>query len=230
MVTLYARSDLASVAVSTESGGCGARHDRPVIGGAPVRLWHLDCLACTAALKNDDLWSLNPAKIPLTPDEENMVEQMREDEARRKAVEQSVESFSHREKVQAELAAQRTREEYETERSMLELRLAQMSAEMDRLRGLLESPATRSAQQRAAAPEVVVRAAQTPEDAAAAPRRVQRTEPRPNAPERAQARPRPACTTCGGPLRAPGAKGPTPKGTCLACRAKARAGAGNAAA
>lgn len=223
MVTLYARSDLASVAIPVESGGCGVQHTRPVIGGAPVRLWHIDCPQCTTFLKGDDLWSLNPAKIPLTPDEENMVEQMREDEARRKAVEQSVESFSHREKVQAELAAQRVKEEYETERSMLELRLAQMSAEMDRLRGLLEPANARSAQHTLSVDDA--RAAQAHEDAAAAPKHVRTTEAKPGAPGRAEARSRPACTTCGGPLRAPGAKGPTPKGTCLACRAKARSAA-----
>jgi hypothetical protein len=33
------------------------------------------------------------------------------------------------------------------------------------------------------------------------------------------------CTNCGGPLRKPGAKGPTPKSVCYDCRAAARRGA-----
>ena len=66
---LMARSDLVSVSVSRDHGGCGARHDRPVTEGAPEKLWTLTCPQCTGALKSDPLWAGSEAEIPETPDE-----------------------------------------------------------------------------------------------------------------------------------------------------------------
>ena len=94
---LYARSDVMSVAVPVESGGCGQSHSRPVIKGAPVKVWGLDCPPCEAYLRGDrkprilkyqtdpktgqvqrqeriadadPMWSSTPDTVPLTPDEE----------------------------------------------------------------------------------------------------------------------------------------------------------------
>jgi len=69
-MSLYARSDLMSVAVPKDRGGCGAGHSRPVTRGAPAPVWRLDCPACCAALKDDPLWSGRLSEIPETPDEE----------------------------------------------------------------------------------------------------------------------------------------------------------------
>ena len=93
----YARSDVTGIAIPVESGGCGNFHGRPVIKGAPVKVWGLDCPPCEAYLAGDrrpkilkyDLdpktrtvigqsrvadsdprWSSTPDTLPLTPDEE----------------------------------------------------------------------------------------------------------------------------------------------------------------
>lgn len=97
-MSLYARSDVMSVAVPATSGGCGHQHTRPVVKGAPVKLWKLDCAHCESFLRGDGrtkkihvtpgdkdngiapkmkkvadadpMWSSTPRSIPLTPDEE----------------------------------------------------------------------------------------------------------------------------------------------------------------
>jgi len=102
----YARSDVVGIAISVESGGCGQNHTRPVIKGAPVKVWGLNCPPCEAYLAGDrkprilkyridaktgqavrqervadadPMWSSTPDSIPLTPDEErtNMTRQER---------------------------------------------------------------------------------------------------------------------------------------------------------
>ena len=67
----FARSDVMGVNIGVESGGCGCPggHSRPVINGAPVKRWRLDCPACSVFLKNDPLFSVTEADIPETPDE-----------------------------------------------------------------------------------------------------------------------------------------------------------------
>jgi hypothetical protein len=98
-MVLYARSDVMGVSISAESGGCGrpGGHSRPVIKGAPVKVFKLDCPPCEAYLRGDrkpkklvyqinkttgqtvrqervadadPMWSSTPDTIPLTPDEE----------------------------------------------------------------------------------------------------------------------------------------------------------------
>jgi hypothetical protein len=99
-VTLYARSDVASVTVPVESGGCGrpGGHSRPVINGAPAKTFKLDCPDhCEPYLRGDrkpkilkyhidaktgqtgsqervadadPMWSSTPETVPLTPDQE----------------------------------------------------------------------------------------------------------------------------------------------------------------
>jgi Double zinc ribbon len=60
-----------SVTVPSESGGCNLLHSRPVIDGAPVKLWELTCAPCEAFLAkhNSDLWSATISEIAETPDE-----------------------------------------------------------------------------------------------------------------------------------------------------------------
>lgn len=84
-MTIYARSDLAAVAVSADHGGCGDVHTRPVVGGAPAKIWALDCHPCEDFLRSDSLWSPQATTIPETMDEENT----RKDVEKRGAVEQA---------------------------------------------------------------------------------------------------------------------------------------------
>jgi hypothetical protein len=98
-MTVYFRSDAMSIAIPTTSGGCGQQHSRPVVKGAPVKVWGLDCPPCEAHLRGDGrptklvyetdpktgqtlrqarvpdaspLISSTPDTIPLTPDEERV--------------------------------------------------------------------------------------------------------------------------------------------------------------
>lgn len=68
-MSLWARSDLASVTVSAAHGGCGTVHIRPAPGGVPVQPWKLDCDACGDYLRSDGHWSVTPSEIPETHDE-----------------------------------------------------------------------------------------------------------------------------------------------------------------
>lgn len=69
-MTVYSRSDLASVTVSAEGhGGCGQVHIRPAPGGKPVSMWQLDCPPCEDYLRSDPLWSTTIAEIPETHDQ-----------------------------------------------------------------------------------------------------------------------------------------------------------------
>lgn len=69
-MTVYARSDVAAVSISPAHGGCGESHSRPVVEGAPVKLWALTCHdGCEDYLRGDPLWSGTPHTVPETPDE-----------------------------------------------------------------------------------------------------------------------------------------------------------------
>ena len=70
-MTLFARSDLASVTVSAAHGGCTQVHVRPAPGGNPAPVWKLDCVQCEAHLRSDPLWSPTLSEVPETPDETN---------------------------------------------------------------------------------------------------------------------------------------------------------------
>ena len=95
---LFARSDVMSITVPVASGGCGQSHSRPVIKGAPAKIFKLDCPEhCEPYLRgdrrqkklvyqidaktgqtvrqervadSDPMWSSTPDTVPLTPDEE----------------------------------------------------------------------------------------------------------------------------------------------------------------
>lgn len=100
-MTLYARSDLMSVSIPTDIGGCGKTHTRPVSRGVPAKVWKLDCAqGCESYLRGDGKpkvikvipgdkdrgvpsrmehvvdahpqWSTTPEGIPPTPDEEHV--------------------------------------------------------------------------------------------------------------------------------------------------------------
>jgi hypothetical protein len=68
-MSVWARSDLASVSVSAAHGGCGEVHTRPAPGGIPVQPWRLDCETCANYLRSDAHWSATSAEIPETHDE-----------------------------------------------------------------------------------------------------------------------------------------------------------------
>lgn len=84
-MTVYARNDLALVAVPTQAGGCGEVHSRPTPDGAPVKLWSLTCAPCETVLIHDRDWAGQPHQVPETPDEKDI----REDVEKRGQVEQS---------------------------------------------------------------------------------------------------------------------------------------------
>lgn len=69
-MTVYARSDVAAVNISANHGGCGETHSRPVVAGAPARLWALECSGgCEDVLRGDAHWAGTPHTVPETPDE-----------------------------------------------------------------------------------------------------------------------------------------------------------------
>lgn len=69
-MTVYARSDVSAVSISKDHGGCGEIHSRPVVEGAPAKIWALTCHAgCENFLRSDPLWSGTVHTIPETPDE-----------------------------------------------------------------------------------------------------------------------------------------------------------------
>lgn len=68
-MSVWARSDLAYVFVSEAHRGCGSPHSRPVVNGAPVQPWRLDCEPCADHLRNDPMWSATAVEIPETYDE-----------------------------------------------------------------------------------------------------------------------------------------------------------------
>ena len=96
-ITVYARSDVCSIAIPKESGGCGAQHTRKVTRGVPEKIFSITCAPCESYLKGerkqkilryqidpktgqtvrqervadaDPMFSASPDTIPLTPDEE----------------------------------------------------------------------------------------------------------------------------------------------------------------
>lgn len=68
-MSLWARSDLASVTVSAAHGGCNSVHVRPAPGGNPDPVWKLDCPQCEEFLRTDPLWTSTLSELPETYDE-----------------------------------------------------------------------------------------------------------------------------------------------------------------
>lgn len=69
-MALHSRSDLVAVTVPAEGfGGCGITHRRPVVNGAPAKVWTLDCPPCENHLRHDQHWSTTLSELPETYDE-----------------------------------------------------------------------------------------------------------------------------------------------------------------
>lgn len=70
-MSAFARSDVLYTAPTLADGGCGRGHSRPVVQGAPVKIWELnDCPQCENYLRNHDPhWAGTISEIPETPDE-----------------------------------------------------------------------------------------------------------------------------------------------------------------
>ena len=68
-MTIYASSAISYVAVGSAHGGCNSSHSRPVVQGAPVKVWALKCPPCEDHLRSDPHWSPTISKIPETYDE-----------------------------------------------------------------------------------------------------------------------------------------------------------------
>lgn len=83
-MVIYARSDVLGVGVPVDGGGCGVFHSRPVLDGAPAKLFAVDCPPCEQYLRSrlPDQWTPNRWDIPLTPDEDREASVL-EDQARR---------------------------------------------------------------------------------------------------------------------------------------------------
>lgn len=152
-MTLYARSDVMSVAIPAEGGGCGEGHSRPVRNGAPVKLWGLTCMPCEKVLRDDiardigynkkdgshyrhevGMWSENSLHVPKTPDELELIDQYEREgkqqlarEANARA-EQSIRDWHSREAEQLQ--------QYAAEQRMAEMvsRMELLEAELERLR------------------------------------------------------------------------------------------------
>lgn len=73
-MAVYARSDVAAVTLSEAHGGCGETHSRPVVDGAPAKVFKISCNKCEDFLRNDQLWAPMAAQIPETPDETSLRE------------------------------------------------------------------------------------------------------------------------------------------------------------
>ena len=74
-MNLYARSDVMGVSIAVASGGCGQTHTRPVNNGAPAKTFELSCPQCSFALKDDVQWSKVYNDLPLTPAEQQKMEE-----------------------------------------------------------------------------------------------------------------------------------------------------------
>jgi hypothetical protein len=75
-MTIYGQNNLASVIVPVEGfGGCGEPHSRPVVNGAPAKLWELSCDACENHLRHSEQWSVTVVELPETYDETKSREQ-----------------------------------------------------------------------------------------------------------------------------------------------------------
>jgi hypothetical protein len=243
---LYARSDLMYVALPSEHGGCGLPHRRPVLEGAPAKVWELDCPRCTTALAGDPCWGPSSLEVPLTPDEERVAKRMEEEGDR---VMHQVSAALAQSSIQTMRAGQLTdlrEQEARRERAELEARYERAIEDVERLskivgqiqgeralgpvlpvpaddEGAASRPQPRAWQYPASG--VASGASGVPHGHEGVSDAVEARTEVTNAKRDATASPassRPRCASCGGSLRRPGAKGPTPKGTCLDCRARAR--------
>jgi paraquat-inducible protein B len=232
-MAVYARSDMMSVFVPAESGGCGQPHSRPVINGVPAKIWKLGCSQCEKDIKadiarstyttyidgkkhvvNNGTWSESQLHVPLTPDESEVADAMEKsgqtimhqvaEGMSRQAIENMQAQQSHEiQQVEATVAAAAATARV----SELEAQLAEMQKflqQMSAIRNMQANVIDNDDNETSKVAQVLLK------DMQAAPQSVTSVT---------------TCASCGGPLRQPGDRGPTLKGTCRTCRAKARKGA-----
>jgi hypothetical protein len=239
-MAVYARGDTVSVGIPVEDGGCGVSHTRPVVNGAPAKIWKLTCPQCEQEIRrdiarstyktmingkwvtvNNGLWSESQLHIPLTPDEAEVAEAM--EKSGQTIMHQVAEGMSKQaiENMQRQNASEIEKGEAAQEAAAASARVAELEAQLAEMRTFMAQIAAANTPPAPPAPpvpastttatpkkpEVASKAARTPEKPVSA---VASTT---------------TCAGCGGPLRSPGDRGPTLKGTCRACRAKARAAA-----
>jgi hypothetical protein len=68
-MTVYAQNDICAKVIPASFGGCNQLHRRPVVNGAPAKLWALDCPQCEDHLRSDPQWSTTLSELPETYDE-----------------------------------------------------------------------------------------------------------------------------------------------------------------
>lgn len=109
---MYARSDVSSVVIPVDGGGCGDSHRRPVVDGKLVKLFAIDCPSCETYIRAhlSDQWTVNRWDIPLTEDEKLQAEML---EKRAQAL-QEKESQERARRMATELAAEASRDEPRT--------------------------------------------------------------------------------------------------------------------
>lgn len=248
---LYARSDVVHIAIPAESGGCGASHARPVLNGAPAKIWRLSCPACETYLRDDierstyemtdrdgkkhtinnSTWGTHELKIPKTPDEARIADDLeKEGKQSMAAAFQGVAGSLIADRRLQDMAAIDAAMKAE-EAARADQRVAQLETELAEMRALVQGIAgsVHKPVDDALAASTSSTAPKQPAVSRGISKPVMTVTPRekngkivPPIPSGSLADPKSACSSCGGSLRAPGSKGPTPKGTCLACRAKAR--------
>ena len=77
-ITVYSRSDVCSIAIPVESGGCGAQHTRKVTRGVPEKIFSITCEPCEAFLsgaRKPKILLLDEATSALDSHSEAMIEQ-----------------------------------------------------------------------------------------------------------------------------------------------------------
>ena len=222
MVAVYARSDMVSVAVPPEHGGCGAQHIRPMVEGAPAKLWRLDCPYCTVALKEDPRWSADQMTVPLTPDEERVAKRLEEEGDRVMHQVSAALAKSSVEQLRTAQSADLDKSLFQQEQEAMRLQLSEARAEISRLERLIHQRPGQEPLVVASSPEPASSAARELETAVKDlagemdldPEKVVVLPPGDRSAENGE-----ACPECGGPLRKPGARGPRPR-VCVNCRKK----------
>jgi hypothetical protein len=220
-MAVYARGDTLAISpIPLEDGGCGQSHIRPVVNGAPAKIWKLSCPRCEQWIKkdierstyktmingklvtvNNGLWSESQLHIPLTPDEAEVAEAM--EKSGQTIMHQVAEGMSKQaiENMQRQNAEEISKSEAATEAAAASARVSELEAQLAEMRALMAQ---------LAASNLVVK----PDTRQEAPKVTEK-------PVSVTASSS-ACTSCGGPLRRPGDRGPTLKGTCRTCRQRAR--------
>jgi len=200
---VYARSDVDLVAIPAGSGGCGQPHARPVVNGAPAKVWKLACPQCEQEIKRDikastmewidkekvkhtyntSVWGDDPSRVPMTPDEEHVSQNL--ETQGRASMAQAFQGMA-----QALISEQHKQTAVETEQSVHAQAKSEAALEIEQLREQIAA-----LQQAFGTQQPLLR-------------------PKNGNPQKAASA---LCPECGGPLRQPGSRGPSPK-VCASCK------------